>query len=223
MTPPSPAADLLQSAASIIDWSEFNADVPPGTFGLALVPSDQRDAAQPVAATPRISLRAHIDGVEAICDTIEGLDDETLSDEEKLELSTMLIAAIAGTKAKVDNTSNVMAMYEGLEASAKREKERLAKREAWAARQLERLTDYVVATMTASNLAKLEGETSTFALRKNPASIVIEAGATMPHEFMAYPDAPPPRPDKDAIKRALKAGRSIAGASLVATNRLVRT
>jgi len=212
MTPPSPVASLLESAASIIDWSAC--DVPPGTFGLAVVPK---------AAAPRVSLRAHIEGVEGIADTIEGLDDETLSAEERDELSAMLIAAIAGTKRKVDNTSNVLAMYEALEAGAKAEKERLAKREAFYARQIERLTDYVIATMTTSNLPKLEGETSTFALRKNPPSVVIEAGATFSHEFTAYPDAPPPRPDKDAIKRALKAGRAIEGASLQATMRLVRS
>jgi Siphovirus Gp157 len=215
MTPPSPAANLLENAASIIDWSEFEA--PPATFGLAIVPKPEAPQA------PRVSLRRHIEGVEAIADTIEGLDDETLSAEERDELSAMLIGAIAGTKRKVDNTSNVLAMYEALEAGAKAEKERLAKRESFYARQIERLTDYVIATMTASDILKLEGETSTFALRKNPPSVVIEAGATFAYEFMVYPEAPAPRPDKDAIKRALKAKREIAGASLQSTMRLVRS
>lgn len=216
MTPPSRVAALLENAASIIDWSEYEA--PPATFGLAVVPNKLGND-----VAPRVSLRRHIEGVEAIADTIEGLDDETLSAEDREELSAMLIDAIAGTKRKVDNTSNVLAMYEALEAGAKHEKERLAKRESFYARQIQRLTDYVIATMTASDIPKLEGETSTFALRKNPPSVVIEAGATFADEFMVYPEAPAPRPDKDAIKRALKAEREIAGASLVSSQRLVRS
>lgn len=38
---------------------------------------------------------AHIEGVEGIANTIEGLDDETLSSEARDELSAMLISAIA--------------------------------------------------------------------------------------------------------------------------------
>ena len=216
-TPPQPATELLAAAAPIIDWSEYNiaaADVPPATFGLAAVPA---------RVPPRVSLCRHIEGVEAIADTIEGLDDETLSDDAREELSAMLIDAIAGTKRKVDATANVFAMFEALEAGAKAEKERLAKREAFYARQLQRLTDYVMATMTMSSLVRLDGETSTLRLRKNPPSVVIEPGARIADEWLVYPDAPPPRPNKAAIAQALKAGREIAGAALVATTRLVRS
>ena len=219
MTPPQPAAELLAAAAPIIDWSECRAvpDIAPATFGLAIVPKNEP------AVTPRVSLRAHIEGVEAIADTIEGLDDETLTDDERDELSAMLISAIAGTKRKVDATANVFAMFETLEAGAKAEKERLAKREAYYARQIERLTEYVTVTMQTSKLDKLDGETSTLKLRKNPPSVAIEPGARLDDEWLVYPDAPPPRPDKAAIGRALKAGRAIAGATLQATMRLVRS
>ena len=135
----------------------------------------------------------------------------------------MLIGAIAGTKRKVDATANVFAMFETLEAGAKAEKERLAKREAFYARQIARLTEYVTITMRTSSLDRLDGETSTLALRRNPPSVVIEPGARLDDEWLVYPDAPPPRADKAAIGRALKAGFQIAGATLAQTTRLVRS
>ena len=159
MTPPQPGADL----APIIDWSEYSADAIDGQAltdnlkkhrayaaanGLTVVPTPAlpdplpADRAEPPVVAPT-TLRAHIEGVEAIADTIEGLDDETLSDADRDELSAMLIGAIAGTQRKVDATANVFAMFEGLEASARLEKERLARRETFYARQIQRLTDYV--------------------------------------------------------------------------------
>lgn len=225
-TPPQPAAELLAAAAPIIDWSEYNVAVvdarvpapPPAGAGVTTSGVTTSDV-----TAPRVSLRAHIEGVEAIADTIESLDDESLSDDERDELSAMLISAIAGTKRKVDATANVFAMFETLEAGAKAEKERLAKREAFYARQIARLTEYVTITMRTSSLDRLDGETSTLALRKNPPSVVIEPGARLDDEWLVYPDAPPPRADKAAIGRALKAGFQIAGAALAQTTRLVRS
>lgn len=194
-------------------WPE---DAPaPATFGLALVPNPDPPA--------KISLRAHIEGVDAIAETVEGLDAEDLTEEEKAELSAMLIGAIAGTKRKVDDTARVLAMFEHLEAAAAGERDRLAKRAKYFERQAQRLQDYVLATLDASKLDRLDGELSTLRRQKNPARLVIAPGTKIADEWMVYPDAPPPHPDKDAIKRAIKGKRAVEGCTLQADYRLVRS
>ncbi len=192
-------------------------DAPPATFGLAIVPDP------PAVPPAKISLRAHIEGVDAIAQTVESLDPDDLTPEDRDELSAMLIAAIAGTKRKTDDTARVLAMFEHLEAAAKGERDRLDARMKYFARQTQRLTDYILATLDASQLDRLDGETSTLRRQKNPARLVIAEGATIPEEFLVYPDPPAPHPDKDAIKRAIKAKREIFGCSLAATFRLVRS
>jgi hypothetical protein len=194
-------------------WPEDAPETAPATFGLSLV------ADPPV----KKSLRAHIEGVDAIAQTVESLDDEQLDDEARDELSAMLIAAIAGTKRKVDDTARVLSMFAHLEAAAKSERDRLDKRAKYFARQSERLETYLLATLEASKLDRLDGETSTLRRQRNPPRVVIAEGASVPHQFLVYPDAPPPHPDKAAIAKALKAKRTVAGCSLVADYRLVRS
>jgi hypothetical protein len=171
---------------------------------------------------PKRSLRDHLEGVDLILEAIEQLDVENITEERKLELSTDLISALAGTRSKVDNVSQVIGMFEGLEASAAAEIERLKKRAATFARQRQRLIDYVLATMEASKLPKLEGNTSTLALRKNPPAVRIEDETAIPRAYFRFP-VPPPVVDKAAIARDLKALREVPGARLVTSNRLVRS
>jgi hypothetical protein len=188
----------------------------------------ETEAATPAASVPTLtlvpkrSLRDHLEGVDLIIEAIEQLDAENLSEERKLELSTDLISALAGTRQKVDNVNSVLSMFEGLEASAAAEIERLKKRAATFARQRTRLTDYVLATMEASHLPKLEGNTSTLALRKNPPSVRVDDEAAIPRTYFKFP-VPPPVVDKAAIARDLKALREVPGARLVTSNRLVRS
>jgi hypothetical protein len=171
---------------------------------------------------PKRSLRDHLEGVDLIIEAIEQLDAENITEERKLELSTDLISALAGTRQKVDNVNSVIGMYEGLEASAAAEIERLKKRTATFARQRTRLQDYVIATMEASKLPKLEGNTSTLALRKNPPSVRIEDETAVPRAYFRFP-LPPPVVDKASIASDLKRGVEIAGVRLVQTQRLVRS
>lgn len=190
----------------------------PATFGLSLVPAPAK-----VDPPARISLRAHIEGVDAIASTIEQLDDTDLTPTVRDELSELLIAALAGTKRKVDDTSRVLAMFAHLEAAAAGERDRLDKRAKYYARQADRLATYVLATLDASNLDRLDGETSTLRRQRNPPHLVIAPGAAIPHEWLVYPDAPPPHPDKTAIAKALKARRAVPGCTLESTYRLVRS
>jgi Gp157 protein len=169
------------------------------------------------------SLRAHIETVDAIAGAIEQLDDETLNPAERDEISAELIAAIAGTRAKVDRTCAVLAMFEHLEAAAKTERDRLDRRAAYYARQHERLEKYLLAVLETSKLDRIDGETSSLQRKLNPPAVEIEPGATFASEFLRYKPAPPAEPDKNLIKRALQARREVPGARLAQAARLVRS
>jgi hypothetical protein len=173
------------------------------------------DVDEPPPDPPRRrSLREHVNLVDYIACTIEALDDEELTDEVRDELSQQLLEAMAGTREKVDSTSRVLAMFESLQAGAKAERERLQKREAYFARQIDRLELHVLAILTASRLDKIEGETSTLARRKNPPYVVIVDEDQIPAEFLRTPPPPAAVPDKTAIKKAIAAGVHVSGARL---------
>ncbi len=176
----------------------------------------------------RMSLWEHVQDVDAIADLVFALDDAgSMTPEAEEQLQHALIRANAGTKAKVDRTASVLASFEAAEAFASAEAERLAKRAATFRRSRERLTDYVLATLDASKLDKLEGDTSTLARRKNPAKVIVDDETAIPIDFLRFPDEPPPPPpvpDKAAIAKALKLDpASVPGARLVQTFRLVRS
>jgi hypothetical protein len=76
--------------------------------------------------------------------------------------------------------------------------------------------------MEASKLPKLEGNTSTLALRKNPPSVRVEDEAAIPRNYFKFP-VPPPVLDKTAVARDLKALREVPGCRLIQTTRLCRS
>jgi hypothetical protein len=230
------AAPELDSFAPAYDanfgWPE---DAP--TNGIAIAPPIdwQPGDPNPEASTPeasgltvvpkRITLREHIEGTDAIIRTIGDLDEEDLTPEAKDELSAMLISALAGTRKKVDATAAAIAGLEHRLAADKAERDRLAKRVQRDERQLERLEDYVLAVLEASNLDKIDGETSTLARRPNPPSVVPDTSVAGPlaREFVREPKPAPWSEDKTAIKTAIAAGRQIPGFAVGRSIRLVRS
>jgi hypothetical protein len=225
------APDLLDAYAPAYD-AEYSWPEDQPTNGIEVappidwLPGDPNPEASGIALVPkRITLRAHIEGVDAILLTIGDLDEEDLTPDEKDELSAMLISALAGTKKKVDATAAAMASLEHKLAADKAERDRLAKRVQRDERQLERLEDYVLAVLEASNLPCIEGETSTLKRQKNPASVVPDptfCGPLAP-EFIREPKPAPWTDDKNAIKIAIKAGRLVPGFACASAMRLVRS
>jgi len=173
-------------------------------------------------AERRRSLGDYLSQVDFIIDTIESLDADDLTGDARNELSEMLIAELAGTRAKVDNVSAALATWESLEAGAAREIERLEARKTRFARLRTRLEDYTLAVLEASKLPKIEGNFSTLKIRRNPPSVVVDDASQVPQEFLRYPPPPPPAPDKTAIGRALKGHQEVPGCRLIQINRLVR-
>jgi hypothetical protein len=174
-------------------------------------------------AAKRRTLGDYLSGVDAIIDTVESLDAEDLSDVDRDELSQMLIAELAGTRKKVDATNAALATWEGLEASAAREIERLDARRKRYARLRESLELYVLAILEASHLTKIEGDISTLTKRNNPPSVRVDDAAAVPMQYLRFPPQPAAVPDKTAIAKALKADEEVPGCRLVQTARLVRS
>ncbi len=189
----------------------------------------RREAPGPEAkeiAARRRSLREHVEGVEAIADTIEHLDDEALSQGARDELSAALIEALAGTRRKVDAVASTLALFESLRMATAAERDRLARRVDFYARQSERLETFVLAILSASKLTRLDGETSTLMRRLNPPSVVVDDESAVPNEFLRWPPVPPEPPaipEKAAIKNAILSGHAVEGCRLERSARLVRS
>lgn len=214
-----PVAALLNDSTDLFALDTRDFDAPDHSFEW---PADD-DAPPALAVVPRRSLRQWLSGTDLILEAIQQLDAEALTEERRMELSEDLVSGIAGTRAKVDSTNAVLSMLEGREAAASAEIERLQARVSRFARQRVRLTDYVLATMDASGLPQLDGETSTLKRQANPPKVEIMDVTAIPAEFLRHKAPPAPEPDKAAIARALKARREVNGARLVASARLVRT
>lgn len=87
-------------------------------------------------------------------------------------------------------------------------------------KRAESVRAYLLFQMQATGITKVECPWFTLAVRKNPPAVAIDDEAAIPPEFVVQPPPPAPRPDRDAIKRALKAGADVPGCRLTQTERL---
>jgi hypothetical protein len=87
-------------------------------------------------------------------------------------------------------------------------------------KRAESIRAYLLFNMQAAGVTKVESTWFTLSVRKNPPSVVIDDEAALPEQFIMQPPPPAPRPDRDAIKRAIKAGEDVPGARLTQTERL---
>lgn len=229
IAPPTPERlDAVLALAPDYDAPDFSDQPDPFSWSEAQIAEYDAAHAPPaalaLALVPRRSLRDHMQGVDLILEAIEQLDAEGLTPERRDELSADLISALAGTKVKVDNVNAVISMFEALEDAAAKEIARLTARTARFVRQRERLVDYVTATMTASGLKALDGNTSGLQLRANPPKVEIVDTSAIPREYFRHKPAPPPEADRTALLRDLKKQRDVPGARIAATTfRLVRS
>lgn len=139
-------------------------------------------------------------------------DPETLSDT--------LESIQADFHDKADGYAYILTAMSDNIIAIDREMERLA----YLKKNLEKRRDVVRDSLLES--MKLTGETKfktnyhSFAVKKNPASLVLNPGATVPDEYMKIPDPPAPKPDTAKIKAALKSGAQLDFAALVQGDRL---
>lgn len=131
---------------------------------------------------------------EVVADTLEGLVGDL---ETKSTNVAMFIRSLEATAAQIKDAEAVMkSRRQAIEARA------------------ERVREYLLATMQACNIQKIECQWFKLAIRQNPASVVVTDPGKIPSNLYIYPEAPEPFPDKKGIKAALEAGEFIEGAHL---------
>lgn len=87
-------------------------------------------------------------------------------------------------------------------------------------KRAESVKNYLLFNLQATGITKIEAPEFVISVRNNPESVRIMEGAQIPGEYLVTPEPPPPRPDKTAIKTALKSGKHIDGCYLEAGQRI---
>lgn len=131
---------------------------------------------------------------EAIRDTLEALTGDI---QEK---STNVAAYCRNLEAAAD----------AIDDAAKQMKERASK----VRKRAESIRAYLLHNMQACEISKIESPYFTLAVKKNPPSVVVFDAKQIPDSYMRQKPAPPPEPDKTAIKQALQAGADVPGCTL---------
>jgi hypothetical protein len=118
---------------------------------------------------------------------------------------------------------NVAAFTQNLEATAQAVREAgkaMLSRADRIEKRAESIRAYLLFNMQAAGVSKIECPWFTLSTRKNPPAVVIDDETVIPPQFIVQPPPPSPRPDRDAIKRALKAGEDVPGCRLTQGERL---
>jgi hypothetical protein len=175
--------------------------------------------AAPAALAPvHGSLFEITDHLVALLDTLDMIETEPERALCEADIRAYLEAEIR----KVDSIAGYLAHCEAQQLGAVAEMKRLETRKRMYERREQRLTLYVIGIMQQFGVKKLEGRSSTFALRACPPSVLIGSEAAIPAEFKIVKQEIVV--DKKAIKAAIEAGAEVPGA-LLATDkvRLART
>ncbi len=179
-------------------------------------------AAPNLIPAPRLTLLERVQEVDLIQETLAALDDEGIDDETREQLGARLIEATFGTKEKIDRTAAKLAEFEAAIAAVDVEMKRLKARKEFFERQGRRLEGYVLSVMVNSGHKRIDGFTSGLQWQLNPAKLEISEGTKFDASFMRTPKVPDPEPDKEAIKKAMKAGVHFEGCKLIQHPRLER-
>ena len=134
------------------------------------------------------------------------LDEQTIADT---------LEGLSGTlEAKATNVGFMIRNLEGLAFQIKDAEVAMAARRKAIENRAEAIRAYLLNNMVACNISKIESPYFALTVRKNPAKVVIDDAGAIPCDLYRYPEAPPPEPDKKAIKAAIESGVSVAGAHL---------
>jgi hypothetical protein len=144
--------------------------------------------------------------------TDAGTDEQTLADTLEGELWPMEI--------KAQNYGFVIRNMEASAEAIKAAEQQMAARRKSIENRAEYLRERLKSAMEYAGVTKLESPHFAISIKKNPEKVEIFEEGLIPCELMNYPVAPPPSPDKAAIKAAIKSGQEIAGAKLIQGTRL---
>lgn len=121
---------------------------------------------------------------------------------------------------KAQNVAYAIKNLEATAAAIKAEEQKMADRRKAMENRAKRIREYLQTCLEAAQVSKVECPHFALAVRLNPPSVEVYEPALLPPSFLRFAEPPPPAPDKDAIKEALKAGKEVPGAHLVQAKRL---
>ena len=84
----------------------------------------------------------------------------------------------------------------------------------------DKLREYLLANMQATQIDSIESPLVSIKIRNNPESVDVFDEKQIPSEFMDWPAMPPAKPNKTAIKKAIQEGKEVAGCKLVRSQSL---
>lgn len=143
----------------------------------------------------------------ATCDKLADLDldPETLADtldgeRWPIELKAQNVGiVILGLSAQSDAIKNRITQLQVMQKAADK--------------RVESLREYLEHNLTVCGIDKVEGPDIRLSWRASEA-VEIEDESLIPCDLMTTPEPPKPKPDKAAIKAAIKAGRDVQGARI---------
>lgn len=121
---------------------------------------------------------------------------------------------------KAQSVGYAVKNLEALAAAIKQAEAEMVERRKRIESRARNLREYAKTCMEIAGVSKIDCPHFAIALRKNPASVDVFEPGLIPAEYMRQLAPPPPMADKAAIKEALKAGKDVPGAKLVAGTRL---
>jgi hypothetical protein len=96
----------------------------------------------------------------------------------------------------------------------------MAERSARVDKRAQSIKAYLQFHLQAVKKRRIESPDLVIALRANPPAVIITDEHAIPAQFWVQPPAPPPRIDKQAIKRTIDSGQRVEGAYVEAGERL---
>lgn len=148
--------------------------------------------------------------LDTLTDT--GLDEQTIADTlEGLE---------GALEVKAQNVAMFVRNLESTAEAIKKAETEMASRRKALERRADSIKAYILENMQRAGITKIECPYFQLAIRKNPASVVIDDLDQIPAEFIRLPPPPPPAPDKKAIAEAIKGGANVPGVHLEQSERL---
>ena len=132
-------------------------------------------------------------------------------------IATQLEVIEMDIKDKADSIAYIIAQLDGDVETIKREEERLYKMRNSLTANKERLKTYLEGAMRETGLTKFKTSLHSFGIQKNPQSVRLVEGETIPEQFLIPQE---PKVDKKAILAELKAGKTFRFAELAQTTSL---
>lgn len=140
--------------------------------------------------------------------------------DEQTILDTLEGDSVAIQK-KIEDYCYVIRNMESLPAELKAEEQRLAIRRKVYENRVEHIKNWLLTNMQAANITRIETTAFTIAIQANPPAVVVDDESVINEDYWRQPEPPPPVLDKKAIAQAIKDGKTVYGAHLEQSVRLV--